>query len=241
MRRVLGCARGLLLFAAVLGPAGVTHAEQEAEIWLRAAADYRASERVQLSVAPQLRLRDASPRAGEFLTDSELQLRAYPWLAFALAYRISLEQSEGADARWAPAHRVQFDSLARAVWTHIRLQGRVRFQERIARVSGSREFAHTLRARVVLTALAPRELQPFVATETFLPLALAGETRPQKQRFTIGLDWGRGRHRSLIAYRFEIPLRSDRDLISHILMVGYEVDLSPARAAPGTSEQESAR
>ncbi|MEM6959602.1 MAG: DUF2490 domain-containing protein [Myxococcota bacterium] len=194
-------------------------AERDVQGWLSAELAAQ-RDRLQLSVAPQLRIRDASPAVSEFLTDVGVRVEAARWLRFGGAYRIAAQQQRGG---WDIAHRVNGDVHFRLRAGPVRIRSRTRYQMRFAPDRRQR-VRHVVRQQFRVRVRAER-FRPFVATETFVRIRDRFGTEFWRQRFTAGVGYRRKDHGITLAYRLEVPLTQNNELTSHIFLLGYEREL----------------
>ena len=217
----------LLLVACACLWSASAKADRETEAWLSAGVTYEPHERIRLSLAPQFRIREASPHAARFLVDGGGRFRVKRWLYFGVGYRFTLNQTDGDSAEWQVLNRVHGDARLRFRFGRVQLRSRTRFQTRVRPDEDGRRIRHTLRQRFTLRIRAPKRFRPFLSAETFVRVRDRDGTEFWKQRFTIGVGYGFRDHGFSIGYRLEVPLASRNDTTSHIILVGYTFEIDP--------------
>lgn len=215
--------RPALLALPVLALSTPAQAE-DLQTWLEAKLALEPAKRLELSVAPQVRLQLDDPRQlSAAMVDLGVEYGPTRWLALGLTYRPSYERD--GDEALVTRHRLAADLMARLDLGDLRLGYRLRLTEKY-RPDANNQWKATLRNLVSVTWRGWEDWRPKASAELYVGLDDFDQAERDTLRLTVGTEYALTERQSIeVFYRVE-TLHADEDTPTlHILGLGWGFDL----------------
>jgi len=211
--------RWCLLFALFL-PLAAGAQDDDFGIWYSATAKVGVSNRVDADISAELRTFNNAGKTEQGFLEAGVDYKLTDFLSAGASYRIT-EAFED-DLKYHPQHKIFFELKSSIKPGNFTFQGRARYQTRFKTYFQDADDEipdHTLRIRLKAIYRTPAlPLNPFVYSETFIPLFRKSERFIGKNRFAAGVEYKiTGRHSIEASYLFQrdwLPKLSDQQIIN---------------------------
>jgi len=196
-------------------------------IWYSATAKVGITNHIDADISAELRTYDNAGKIEQGFLEAGVDYKLTDYLSAGASYRIT-EAFEEDDSKYHPQHKLFLELKTNIKPGKFTFQGRVRYQTRFKTYFEDADDEipdHTVRIRIKAIYRTPAlPLNPFVYSETFIPLFRESERFVGKYRLAAGLEYKiSGRHSIEAAYLFQrdyLPRLSDE----HIMQVGYNLN-----------------
>jgi hypothetical protein len=195
-------------------------ARADHQLWLEAGFELQPTSRLELQLAPQIRLDQDVSRFLAFLPELSLRYRAATWLRVGGGYRFEYERNN--DGELVVRHRVSADARLRLQLDPMRVDYRLMLVEQY-RPSSNDQYRTLLRNRVELRLGAWQRWTPSIAGETFHALGDLDTVVYDRLRLTAGVAHDRGDHELTMFIRVELHADATDDT-DYILGLGYSFE-----------------
>ena len=209
---------------ALLLPLAAGAQDDDFGIWYSATAKVGITNRIDADISAELRTYNNAGKIEQGFLEAGVDYKLTGFLSAGASYRIT-EAFEEDDSKYHPQHKIFLELKANIKPGNFTFQGRVRYQTRFKTYFQDADDEipdHTLRIRLKAIYRTPAlPLNPFIYSETFIPLFRDSERLVGKNRLAAGVEYKiTGRHSIEAAYLFQrdwLPKLADE----HIINVGY--------------------
>lgn len=209
----------------LLGALSIASPAQAADVqtWFESQVAFTPHKRVSLSVEPQLRLRIDDPGLAAVMVDLGVEYKPARWVALGVAYRPVYERD--GDDEMALRHRLQADLRFKLRLEAVRLDYRLRLQEKIRPASNDKLRAK-MRHRVRAQYRGFEDWRPELAVEQFFALGDFDSLQRDTLRVTAGVSYRLAkRQRLAFFYRAEVLHADPDDPTVHIFGLGWGLEV----------------
>jgi hypothetical protein len=222
---VMKIKRRSYLLLALLLPLAAGAQDDDFGIWYSATAKVGITNRIDADISAELRTYNNAGNIEQAFLEAGVDYKLTDFLSAGASYRIT-EAFED-DLKYHPQHKIFLELKANIKPGNFTFQGRVRYQTRFKTYFQDADDEipdHTLRIRLKAIYRTPAlPLNPFIYSETFIPLFRDSERFVGKNRLAAGVEFKiTGRHSIEAAYLFQrdwLPKLADE----HIINVGYNL------------------
>jgi len=192
-------------------------------IWYNFSTEFKIIRGIELDIEGALRTYRNASRIEEGFLETGLNFKLTDYLSLGAAYRFS-ENTED-DGRFHPRHKWFADARIKIPFRDIKLSGRVRFQQRYKTYfedKNDRFPKEHIRLRIkALYDIPSFPVNPYLASELFLPVFDHVKRTVDKQRYAVGFEYNIAKKHSIdLEYIFQRDFFPDMVDIN-IIMVNY--------------------